>query len=59
MVVLEGFDLLRKLKHVEYTITESYASSQATNVIPSYAMACVVYRFNYQNKKYRKGLHWY
>ena len=59
MVVLEGFDLLRNLKHVTYTITESYASSQTTNVIPSYAMACVVYRLNYNNKKYRKGLHWY
>ncbi len=59
MVVLEGFDVLRQLKHVENTITESYTSSKTTNVIPSYAMACVVYRLNYSGKRYKPSLHWY
>lgn len=59
MVVLEGFDILRQLKHVEYTQTSSYVSSKRTNVIPSYAMACVVYRLNYTKKSYKPSLHWY
>ena len=59
MVVLEGFDILRQLKHVEYTQTSSYISSKRTNVIPSYAMACVVYRMNYTKKSYKPSLHWY
>lgn len=59
MVVLEGFDILKQLKHVEYTQTSSYVSSKSTNVIPSYAMACVVYRLNYSGKRYKPGLHWY
>ena len=59
MVVLEGFDILKQLKHVEYTQTSSYVSSKRTNVIPSYAMACVVYRLNYTKKSYKPSLHWY
>ena len=59
MVVLEGFDILRQLKHVEYTQTSSYVSSKRTNVTPSYAMACVVYRLNYTKKSYKPSLHWY
>lgn len=59
MVVLEGFDILQQLKHVEYTQTSSYVSSKRTNVIPSYAMACVVYRLNYTKKSYKPSLHWY
>lgn len=59
MVVLEGFDILKQLKHVEYTQTSSYISSKSTNVIPSYMMACVVYRINHSTKKYKSGLHWY
>ena len=59
MVVLEGFDLLKQLKHVEYSQTSSYVSSKSTNVIPSYAMVCVVYRLNHSSKKYKPGLHWY
>ncbi len=59
MVVLEGFDILHQLKHVENTLTESYVSSKSTNVIPSYAMACVVYRLNHSTKKYKPSLHWY
>ncbi len=59
MVVLEGFDILKQLKHVEYTQTSSYTSSKSTNVIPSYAMACVVYRLNHSTKKYKPSLHWY
>lgn len=35
MVVLEGFDILKQLKHVEYIQTSSYVSSKRTNVIPS------------------------
>ncbi len=59
MVVLEGFDILRQLKHVEYTQTSSYISNKRTNVIPSYVMACVVYRLNYTKKSYKPSLHWY
>ena len=59
MVVLEGFDILKQLKHVEYTQTSSYVSSKRTNVIPSYAMAGVVYRLNYTKKSYKPSLHWY
>ena len=59
MVVFEGFDLLKQLKHVEYSQTSSYVSSKSTNVIPSYAMVCVVYRLNHSSKKYKPGLHWY
>lgn len=59
MVVLEGFDILKQLKHVEYTQTSSYISSKSTNVIPSYMMACVVYRLNHSTKKAKPGKHWY
>lgn len=59
MVVLEGFDILQQLKHVEYTQTSSYISSKSTNVIPSYMMACVVYRLNHSTKKAKPGSHWY
>lgn len=59
MVVLEGFDILQQLKHVEYTQTSSYISSKSTNVIPSYMMACVVYRLNHSTKKAKSGSHWY
>lgn len=59
MVVLEGFDILKQLKHVEYTQNSSYISSKSTNVIPSYMMACVVYRLNHSTKKYKPGKHWY
>ena len=59
MVVLEGFDILQQLKHVEYTQTSSYISSKSTNVIPSYMMACVVYRLNHSTKKAKPGKHWY
>ncbi len=59
MIVVEGFDILKQLKHVEYTQTESYVSSKRTNVIPSYAMVCAVYRLNYSGKKYKPSLHWY
>lgn len=59
MVVLEGFDILKQLKHVEYTQTSSYISSKSTNVIPSYMMACVVYRLNHSTKKAKPGSHWY
>lgn len=59
MVVLEGFDILKQLKHVEYTQTSSYISNKRTNVIPSYVMACVVYRLNYTKKSYKPSLHWY
>ncbi len=59
MVVLEGFDILRQLKHVEYSQTSDYVSSKSTNVIPSYMMVCVVYRINHNTKKNKPGLHWY
>ena len=59
MVVLEGFDILKQLRHVEYTQTSSYISSKSTNVIPSYMMACVVYRLNHSTKKAKPGKHWY
>ena len=59
MVVLEGFDILKQLKHVEYTQSSSYISSKSTNVIPSYMMACVVYRLNHSSKKQKPGKHWY
>ncbi len=59
MVVLEGFDILRQLKHVEYTENSSYESSKSTNVIPSYGMVCVVYRLGYSSKRYKPTLHWY
>ena len=59
MVVLEGFDILKQLRHVEYTQTSSYISSKSTNVIPSYMMACVVYRLNHSTKKAKSGSHWY
>lgn len=59
MVVLEGFDILKQLKHVEYTQSSSYISSKNTNVIPSYMMACVVYRLNHSSKKNKAGKHWY
>lgn len=59
MVVLEGFDILQNLKHVEYTQSSSYLSSKSTNVIPSYMMACVVYRFSHSKKKYKPGNHWF
>lgn len=58
LVVLEGFDLLHQLKHIETTIGANYVSTQRTDVTPSYAMACVVYRLNYNNKKYRKAICW-
>ena len=48
-----------QIRRNEYTQTSSYISSKSTNVIPSYMMACVVYRINHSTKKYKPGLHWY
>lgn len=58
MVVLQGYDILQQLKNVTHTVSSDAIVNTRTNVIPSYVMACLVYRLGYKKPKPR-GVHWY
>lgn len=58
MVVLEGFDIFKQLKNVTHTVSSDAIVNTRTNVLPSYAMLCLVYRLNYKPPR-RKSVHWY
>lgn len=48
---IEGYDLLRQLSNVSYTINAQYRTETVTNVIPAYVLLSVQFRFNKQPKR--------
>ena len=48
--MLDGFDLLHDLSKVTRTVNAQGRTESYTNVLPSYFMAHVIYRFNKQPK---------
>lgn len=58
LIVVEGFDILQQLKNVTHTVSSDAIVNTRTNVIPSYAMVCLVYRLGYKAPK-KRGTHWF
>ncbi len=48
---IEGYDLLRQLSNVSYTVNAQYRTETVTNVIPAYVLLSVQFRFNKQPKR--------
>lgn len=59
LIVLEGFDIFHQLKNITHTVTSDVITNTRTNVIPSYAMLCVVYRLNYKKVSNKDKVHWF
>lgn len=59
LVVLEGFDIFKQLKNVTHTVASDVITNTRTNVIPSYAMLCAVYRLNYKKVSNKDKVHWF
>ena len=59
LIVLEGFDIFHQLKNITHTVTSDVITNTRTNVIPSYAMLCVVYRMNYKKVSNKDKVHWF
>ena len=51
IAILEGYDILGKLKNVQYYVNSEGATSYWVRTIPSYAMLHLQYKFNIQPKK--------
>ncbi|MDE6535989.1 MAG: outer membrane beta-barrel family protein [Muribaculaceae bacterium] len=45
---IEGYDLLRQLSNVSYTVNAQYRTETVTNVIPAYFLLSIKYNFNKQ-----------
>ncbi|MDE6461723.1 MAG: hypothetical protein K2L32_02975 [Muribaculaceae bacterium] len=48
---LDAYDLLRQLNNVTYTINAQARTETVSNVIPSYLLFHIYYRFNKQPKR--------
>ena len=48
---IDCYDLLRQLSNVSYTVNAQYRTETVTNVIPSYFLFSIQYRFNKQPKR--------
>lgn len=48
---LEGYDLLRQLSNISYTVNAQYRTETVTNVIPAYFLLSIKYSFNKQPKR--------
>lgn len=49
---IEGYDLLRQLSNISYTVNAQYRTETVTNVIPAYFLLSIKYNFNKQpNRK--------
>ena len=59
LIVLEGFDIFHQLKNITHTMTSDVITNTRTNVIPSYAMICAVYRMNYKKVSNKQKVHWF
>ena len=59
LIVLEGFDIFHQLKNITHTMTSDVITNTRTNVIPSYAMLCAVYRLNYKKVSNKDKVHWF
>lgn len=59
LVVLEGFDIFHQLKNITHVVTSDAITNTRTNVIPSYAMVCAVYRLNYKKAASKPRVHWF
>lgn len=45
---IEGYDLLRQLSNISYTVNAQYRTETVTNVIPAYFLLSIKYNFNKQ-----------
>lgn len=59
LIVLEGFDIFHQLKNITHVMTSDVITNTRTNVIPSYAMVCAVYRLNYKKISNKDKVHWF
>lgn len=59
LIVLEGFDIFHQLKNITHVMTSDVITNTRTNVIPSYAMICGVYRLNYKKVSNKDKVHWF
>ena len=59
LIVLEGFDIFHQLKNITHTTASDVITNTRTNVIPSYAMICAVYRMNYKKVSNKPKVHWF
>lgn len=48
---IEGYDLLRQLSNISYTVNAQYRTETVTNVIPAYFLLSIKYNFNKQPKR--------
>ncbi|MDE6279670.1 MAG: outer membrane beta-barrel family protein [Paramuribaculum sp.] len=48
---VDGYDLLRQLSNVSYTVNAQYRIETVTNVMPSYLLFSLQYRFNSQPQR--------
>ena len=48
---VDGYDLLSQLSNIDYNVNGQIRSETASNVIPSYVMLHISYRFNKKHKK--------
>lgn len=48
---LEGYDLLRQLSNISYTVNAQYRTETVANVIPAYFLLSIKYSFNKQPKR--------
>lgn len=59
LIVLEGFDIFHQLKNITHVMTSDVITNTRTNVIPSYAIICGVYRLNYKKVSNKDKVHWF
>ncbi|MDE6119451.1 MAG: hypothetical protein K2F82_06255, partial [Muribaculaceae bacterium] len=51
VLVADGYDLLRQLSNVSYTVNAQARTEVVTNVIPSYVLFHAQWRFNRQPRR--------